>query len=443
MKQQRRKVHFSANPGRVLAFSFFAIILVGTALLTLPVSSRDGTWTSPLTALFTATSATCVTGLATVDTGLWWSGFGQAVILVMIQLGGLGFMTVFCTCAILLRRRLSISRQMVLMGALNVNTADDAVGIAKHAVLLTLAFEGAGAAVLAVRFVPQYGRAKGIWYGVFHAVSAFCNAGFDLVGGMANYVHDPVVNLTLITLIICSGLGFFVWEELLWHRERALSLPSRLVLLTTVALVVSGTVFFLLLEWDGAFHGFSGPEKLLAALFQSVTLRTAGFSTVDQGTLTESSQALSIFYMLIGGGSGSTAGGIKVGTAAVLALALRSGLHGRERVTVRGRTIPHRQVFNAMTLTLLVVMAFFAGAVFLSVREGLPFLAAAFETASAIATVGLSTGITASLSAQSQAVLICLMYLGRVGILSFSFAVLTHRPVEEKISYPYVDMMIG
>lgn len=445
--KQSRPRNYAANPGRVLALSFFIVIVVGTLLLTLPISSTTGRWTHPLTALFTAASATCVTGLAVVETGVWWSGFGQLVILVMIQLGGLGFMTLLYTFALLLKRRLSISRQLVLMGALNVNSTEDALRVAKHALGITFSCEGLGAVLLAFRFIPEYGPGKGLWFSIFHSISAFCNAGFDLVGGMSRYVLDTWVNLVLIALIIASGLGFFVWEELLLRlrRKRPLSLASRLVLQVTAVLVLSGTLFFFLLEHHRpeTMGGMNLFQKWVASLFQSVTLRTAGFSTVDQGALSESSKALSVLYMLVGGNSGSTAGGIKVSTIIVLMLGLRAGLEGRDKVTVHGRTLRSRQVFNAMTLTLLVVLSAFVGAVLVSIREGLPFLDCIYETGSAIATVGLSTGITGGLSPQSQLLIICMMYLGRVGILSFSFAVITHRPETEKINYPYMDMMIG
>lgn len=445
--KEKRKPNHAANPGRVLALSFFIVIMVGAALLTLPISSSSGQWTSPLTALFTAASATCVTGLATVETGLWWSGFGQLVILVMIQLGGLGFMTLLYTFALLLRRRLSLSNKLVLMGALNVSTTEDALHIAKHALAITFTCEGIGAFLLCFRFIPQYHFGKGLWMSIFHSISAFCNAGFDLVGGMSNYALDPWVNLVLIALIIASGLGFFVWEEILLRvrKKRPISLASRMVLGATAVLVISGTLFFFLLE-----HGrpetmgeMNLAQKWMASLFQSVTLRTAGFSTIDQGAMSESSKALSVLYMLVGGNSGSTAGGIKVSTIIVLMLGLRAGLEGRDKVTVHGRTLRPRQVLNAMTLTLLVSMAAFVGAILVSIREGLPFLDCIYETGSAIATVGLSTGITGGLSPQSQLLIICMMYLGRVGILSFSFAVITHRPEIEKINYPYMDMMIG
>lgn len=445
-KKQKAQTH-SANPGRVLALSFLLVILAGALLLMLPISSTAGRWTSPLTAFFTATSATCVTGLATVETGLWWSGFGQLVILVMIQLGGLGFMTLLYTFALLLKQRLSISRQLVLMGALNLNSAEDAFQVAKHALAVTFSCEGIGAVLLAFRFIPEYGPGKGLWFSIFHSISAFCNAGFDLVGGMSRYVLDPLVNLVLIALIIASGLGFFVWEELLLHirEKRSISLASRLVLGMTAFLVLSGTLLFFLLEHHRpeTMADMTLPQKWMASLFQSVTLRTAGFSTVDQGALSESSKALSVLYMLVGGNSGSTAGGIKVSTIIVLLLGLRAGLEGRDKVTVHGRTLRSRQVFNAMTLTLLVSLAAFVGAILVSINEQLPFLDCIYETGSAIATVGLSTGITGGLSPQSQLLIICMMYLGRVGILSFSFAVITHRPVEEKIRYPYMDMMIG
>lgn len=248
--KEKRKPNHAANPGRVLALSFFIVIMVGAALLTLPISSSSGQWTSPLTALFTAASATCVTGLATVETGLWWSGFGQLVILVMIQLGGLGFMTLLYTFALLLRRRLSLSNKLVLMGALNVSTTEDALHIAKHALAITFTCEGIGAFLLCFRFIPQYHFGKGLWMSIFHSISAFCNAGFDLVGGMSNYALDPWVNLVLIALIIASGLGFFVWEEILLRvrKKRPISLASRMVLGATAVLVISGTLFFFLLE---------------------------------------------------------------------------------------------------------------------------------------------------------------------------------------------------
>lgn len=435
----------TVNPARILGMSFSLIILVGTLLLILPISSKSGHSTGALTALFTATSATCVTGLAVVPTGTWWSPFGQLVILVMIQLGGLGLMTAIYTFAVLMHRRLTISDQMVLMNALNLSSMNSLAKVASNSFRITAAFELSGAVLLSARFVPQYGPV-GIWYGIFHSVSAFCNAGFDLLGGMEQFVTDPIVNLILITLVICSGFGFFVWTELLSLRSwKKLSLYSRMVLSATAVLVVSGMVLFLLLEWGNpdTFGPLSPIQKGMAALFQSVTLRTAGFSTVAQSGLTESGKALSVLYMLVGGCSGSTAGGIKVGTICILLLALRASLYGRETVTLGGRAIRSSQVFSALALTLLVAMAAFFGALLVSILEGCPFLSALFETASAIATVGLSADLTPSLSPLSRLIIIILMYLGRVGILSFFLSVLTRKNTSEKIRYPYTDMMVG
>lgn len=435
----------ATNPTRILVLSFLVIILAGTVLLTLPVSSQSGQPTGLLTALFTATSATCVTGLAVVDTGTWWSPFGQAVILLMIQLGGLGLMTTIHTFSTLLHRRLTISDQLVLMNALNLQSMDNLTRVAKKSFQITAAFELSGALLLSARFVPQYGPV-GIWYGIFHAVSAFCNAGFDLLGGMEQFVADPMVSLVLILLVICSGLGFFVWTEIISLRSwKRLSLYSRMVLTATAFLIVSGTVLFLALEWSNpqTFGPLSPVQKGLAALFQSVTLRTAGFSTVAQANLTESSKALSIVYMLIGGCSGSTAGGIKVGTICILFLALRSSLSGSETVTLRGRAIRSTQVFSALSLTLLVAMSAFLSALCISILERCTFLSAFFETASAIATVGLSANLTGSLSPLSRIIVIVLMYLGRVGILSFSLSVMTRQRVKEKLKFPYDDMLIG
>lgn len=435
----------SVNPARILALSFFAIIFVGTLLLTLPFSSQTGQWTDPLTALFTATSATCVTGLAVVDTGSWWSPFGQVVILSMIQLGGLGLMTTLYTFALLLHRRLRISDQLVLMNALNLQSMENLGKVARKSFEITAFFEICGAVLLAFFFVPRYGLV-GIWYGLFHSISAFCNAGFDLVGGMEQFVNEPLLSLTLVVLIICAGLGFFVWDELLTKRNwKRLSPYSRMVLAGTGILVFSGCVLFLLLEWGNpeTFAPLSFPKKVMAALFQSVTLRTAGFATVHQGALTESSQAISVLYMLVGGGSGSTAGGIKVGTVGVLLLALRASLYAREHVTFGGYTIRPSQVFNALSLTLLVALATLTGSIVISVLDNCPFLPALFEGASAIATVGVSTGITGQLSPFSRLILIFMMYLGRVGILSFSLSMLTRPSVYKKIKYPYTNVIIG
>lgn len=445
-KRKRR----ASQATRIIALSFGGIILAGTILLMLPIASADGTCCGLLTALFTATSATCVTGLVLVDTLTSWTAFGQAVILIMIQLGGLGFMTLIFYLGVMVRRRASLSQRLLMMSAFNLNDMGEAAQVVRHALRTTFALEGAGAAVLALCFAPRYGW-QGVWKGIFISVSAFCNAGFDLLGpegagSISSYNGHPIVLLTVMALVICGGLGFFVWDEIRKKRSfKALSLYSKMVIWISGALVVFGAVFFFCTE-------FSNPEtlgpmpvwkKALNALFQSVTLRTAGFAAVDQGGLRDVSAVMSILLMLVGGSSGSTAGGLKTVTIGVLLLSLRSGLRGREEVTLRDRTIPQRKVLAALTLVLVAGTLFLVSSMAIAVVDGAPYLQAAFEAASAIATVGLTAGLTSSLSIFSKLLLIAMMYLGRVGILSFSIAFLLQKGGANKIRYPETDVMIG
>ena len=416
------------NPARIVVVSFGIIILVGTLLLMLPISSRNGMPTDPITCLFTATSASCVTGLVLVDTWAHWTLFGQVVILAMIQLGGLGFMTVITSVSFALRRRIGLSERLIMV-------------------------EGAGAVILTLCFLPEFGLAGGLWRGIFHAVSAFCNAGFDLLGSkgeftsLISYNGNPVVLLTILCLIVIGGLGFFVWEDLIrnWRTPRRLSLYSKLVILMTGALILGGAVFFLGVEWDNpnTLGSMSWWKKILNSLFQSVTLRTAGFDSIGQGGLRDSSLAMSCILMLIGGSSGSTAGGLKTSTVGILLLTMRAGLAGREEVTIRRRTISQRRVMTALTLTLIVVVLFLGIAMTISLTDDIHFLSAAFEAASALATVGVTVGITPTLTPFSHIILIIAMFLGRVGIMSFSVAFLARGRNAAKIRYPVVDIMIG
>ena len=323
--------------------------------------------------------------------------------------------------------------------------------LVRHALMGTVVIEGTGAVLLSGFFVPRYGLLRGIWYGVFHSVSAFCNAGFDLMGpeesgSLSTLSDEPFVLMVHAALIAIGGLGFFVWEDL--HNSRRwkkLSLYSRLVLGTTAVLIVSGWLYFMLAEWNNpqTLGGMSSLDKVFNSLFQSVTLRTAGFASFAQGEMQESSLVMSLLYMLVGGSSGSTAGGIKTVTAVIMAAALWNGLRGRDAVTIRGRTIPQNQVRNAMTLTLTVILILFVSAMAMSFLEEMGFLPLLFEAVSAIGTVGVSTGITSSLSIGSDIILIGLMYMGRVGMLSFSLAFMMGRQRIEKVRYPTCDVMIG
>ncbi len=445
----KRKRHIN-QASRVVALSFAGIILGGTVLLLLPFSSRDGGSCGLMTALFTATSASCVTGLSLVDTMTFWSPFGQAVILAMIQLGGLSFMTMIFLLAFLTHRKLSLNQRLMMTSAYNLEDMTDLTRVMTFGLKLTLSLEGAGAVILSACFIPRYGWA-GIWKGVFTSVSAFCNAGFDLMGpdgagSLSSYAGNPAVLLTVSALVVCGGLGFFVWEEISSKRSyRRLSMYSKMVIWITGLLLVLGMLFFLCAEWNnpGTMGAMPPGERILNSLFQSVTLRTAGFTTISQENLTDVSVLMSILLMLVGGSSGSTAGGIKTVTLGVLILALYSCIRGRNEVTFRGRTIPHRKVLAALTLVLMIGFVFLICSMVIAILGDVPYMNAAYETASAIATVGLSTGITAELSLVPHLILIALMYLGRVGVLSFSLAFLTENDVVNKISYPETNIIIG
>lgn len=440
------------NPTRMIALGFALIILTGACLLHLPISAKSGEWTPWLTCLFTATSATCVTGLAQVDTFLHWTFFGQIVLLVLIQLGGLGFVSLMTLVSLALRRRIGLSQRMVMASAMNLSNTAGVVRVVRRALKGTFLLESVGALLLAVRFIPMFGFWRGLWFGIFHAVSAFCNAGFDLMGeytgpfsSLAGFQNDPLVLGVIMCLIVVGGLGFFVWEDILEHKRwKAFSLYTKLVLAITGGLILAGFGAMLWFEWDNpaTLGAMSTGDKALNALFQSVTLRTAGFATLDQGALTDNASLIGILFMLVGGSSGSTAGGIKTVTAGVLLLALWESLRGREQVVIRERTIPSRRVLDAMTLAMSIMMLLVIGTMGLSLIDQIPFLDGAYEIASALGTVGLSRGVTTVLSPISSINVILCMYLGRIGVLTFSIAFLTRR-LESKLHYPTVDIMIG
>lgn len=450
----RRKSRRPAmHAAMVIALGFLIIILTGAVLLTLPVSARSGEPTDFLDALFTATSATCVTGLVTVGTATHWSGFGQVVILLLIQIGGLGFMSLASIASFLTRRTITLRERMVMSAGLNLTENAGIVRLTRRVLLGTFAFEGAGAVLLATRFIPRVGLWQGIKMGVFHSVSAFCNAGFDLVGtpenpfaSLTGYADDLIVNLTIMALIVIGGLGFFVWGDI-WdkRRFRRLRLHTKLVLVTTTLLLCAGFVLTLLFEWSNpqTLGAMPTQDKLLAAAFQSVTLRTAGFNTIDQAALTGPSQAVACLLMMIGGSPGSTAGGIKTVTAAVLVLSAISALRGRMTVSAFGRTIVSRSIMNAVTMMIVGGTLSLTGACVISYMESAPFGACLFEAVSAFATVGLSMGLTPTLHTLSHLILILLMYLGRVGVLTLGVAVLMRHREPPKMQYPDADVMVG
>ena len=437
---------------RIVAAAFLGIILLGATLLTLPVSSRDGISCGFFSALFTATSATCVTGLVLFDTFTQWSGFGQGVIICLIQIGGLGFMSVATLVIFMMRRKLGLKQRLVMAQALSVNDMGDVVRLQKWVLVGSLTVEALGALILTVHFLPEFGWATALKWAVFHSISAFCNAGFDIFGSLspggslAPFQSDPVVLLTLSALIVTGGLGFLVWQELAQvFRGRKLSVYAKLVLLMTGALLLLGTVGVALAEWDNqaTLGGMSTGDKLLNSLFQSATARTAGFAALDQACLTDTGKAVTMVLMIIGGSSGSTAGGIKTVTMLVLLLFFWSRARGRRNVCVFRRTIPPQQVMDAMTIAGMMVGSAVFGGIFISATSPVGFTDGLFESISALATVGLTAGATTKLSVAAQMLMIVYMYFGRVGILTISLGFLMGDKVQERYEYARTDLLIG
>ena len=437
---------------RLIALVFGLIILVGTLLLMTPAASRGGESCGFTGALFTATSATCVTGLVLFDTWTQFSGVGQAVILCLIQIGGLGFMSAASILVFLMGKKVSMKQRLIMAQAMSVEDMSGVVRLQKLVLVGAFTIEGVGALILTLRFWPEFGFLKALKWGVFHAVSAFCNAGFDIMGsenpGMSliPYNDDPIVCLTLGVLVVLGGLGFFVWEDI-WRNRRfkKLSVYSRLVLVMTGALLLSGTVAVLASEWNNpaTLGPMSVPQKLLNAIFQSITVRTAGFVSIDQGALTDPGKVVSILLMLVGGSSGSTAGGMKTVTLLTVILFIWARARGRETVTVFKRTIPNSQVLDAMTISVILFCLALFGGLFITATSGFSFLDGLYEAASAIATVGLSARGSANLSLLSKYLMIVYMYFGRVGILTISLGFMMGDRAKERFRYAETRLLIG
>ena len=442
----------ATNPTKTIAVTFAAIILLGALLLSLPIASRDGISCGFRPALFTATSATCVTGLVLFDTWTQWSGFGQIVIITLIEVGGLGFMSAASIVVFLLRRKVGLRQRMVMAQALSLTDMEDVVRLQKLVLLGSFSVQGIGALILTLYFLPGYGFETAVKWGIFHAISAFCNAGFDIFGSITpgaslmEFNSDPVVLLTLSTLVVVGGLGFLVWQEVITVRRwKKLSVYTKLVLTMSAALLLLGWLMICLLEWNNpATLGSMNPgEKLLNGLFQSVTLRTAGFVAIDQARLTDAAKAISIVLMLIGGSSGSTAGGVKTVTIVVLVLFLMTRARGKRTVSVFKRTIPESQVLDAMTICSVMVALAVFGAIFISATSPVSFIDAAYETVSALATVGITAGATTALSIPAQYLVILYMYFGRVGVLTISLGFLMGDKAEERFEYARTNLLIG
>lgn len=439
------------EPTQVLVMGFGAVILIGALLLNLPIANVTGRSIGFIDALFTATSAVCVTGLAVVDTGTYWTIFGKTIILILIQVGGLGFMTMATMIALILGKKISLKERLVIQEALNQNTLAGLVRFTRYIVFGTFMIEGIGALFLSFRFIPQLGFLKGVAYSIFHSVSAFCNAGFDIIGNgvsLMPYVTDPIVNFTVMLLIITGGLGFSVIVDMKSRRSfRKLSLHSKVTLLVTGLLIILGFIIFLLLEWGNPNTlgelGFGG--KLLAALFQSITPRTAGFNTLQMSQLTDASKLMTIILMFIGGSPASTAGGIKTVTLGVLILTVISVIRGREDTEAFGKRISRNIVNRSLTIGVVGILFVFGTTMILSVTEPtFSFMDVLFEAASALGTVGLSMGITPHLSIVGKLIIIVTMFFGRVGLLTVAFALARQqRKNKGTVKYPEEKVMVG
>ena len=443
LDKKRNKKSFRVTYIQVIVLIFLLIIAVGTALLMLPFATKGGESTSVTGALFTATSATCVTGLVVYDTYTHWTLFGQIVILLMIQVGGLGFMSVATMFSVILKRKVGLKERELLQEALSTLHIGGIVRLIKFSICGTAVIEGLGAILLSVRFVPRMGVAKGIWNGIFHSVSAFCNAGFDLMGGggkfssLTAYASDIYVNVIIMGLIVIGGIGFLVWEDICRFgiKFRKYKLHSKIVLVTTVALISGGAVAFYLLEGGYSLAGYSAGEKILCSAFQSITFRTAGFATVDLSKMSPAMVILSCFLMLIGGSPGSTAGGVKTTTLAVLMLGAWSVIRQKKSVQVFNRRLEGDLMKKACAIIVVYMTVAISSVVFLSAYEKAALDVAMVEVFSAVGTVGLSMGLTPSLGEPTKLLLSALMFFGRIGGLSMVLA-LTGRASTVSVEVP-------
>ena len=435
---------------KIIAIGFAVMILIGSGLLSLPIASRDG-FAMPFTnALFTSASATCVTGLVVYDTYTQFSLFGQIVILVLIQIGGLGFMTVAIFFSMIVGRKIGLKQRSLLMETVNNFQIGGIIRMIRRVLIGTAIFEGVGAVLLALRFCPVMGIKEGIYSAVFHSISAFCNAGFDLMGRISPYssfVHfqgDVLVNIVLMVLIFVGGIGFVVWNDIADNRLHfsRYKLHTKIVLIVSVVLIVAGTALFYMLEENNTLAGLPMGERILASLFQSTTARTAGFNTLDMNALTSGGSFLMMILMLIGASPGSTGGGIKTTTFVVILLSAISYIRNDDDINIYHRRLGESLIKRAFSTSTIYIILVLAGSFLLITTQSIGMKDAAFETLSAIGTVGLSTGITRELGTFSRLVIVMLMYSGRVGSLTVAMA-MTVRINRTRFKNPEEKITVG
>ena len=428
-----------------IILGFFGMILLGTFLLMLPFSSRAGAVTPFGDALFTATSAVCVTGLVVYDTAAYWSVFGQTVIIILIQIGGMGVITVAASFALISGRRISLMQRSTMQEAISAPKVGGIVRLTSFIIRISLLIELLGAAAMAPVFCRDFGP-KGLWMALFHSISAFCNAGFDLMGtsmpfsSLTGYTADPVINVIVMLLVVIGGIGFLTWDDIRAHKLHVhqYRMQSKVILCTTAILLLFPALYFFFFEFPSLAPG----ERVLASLFQSVTTRTAGFNTADLTALSEPGRYIMIALMLIGGSPGSTAGGMKTTTIAVLFASAISTFFRKEYAHFFDRRIDDSVIKNAATILLMYLSLFFFGGLAISIIEGAPMLDCLFETASAVGTVGLTLGLTSHLGLVSRGILIVLMFFGRVGGLTLIFAALSGT-AKNVSKYPQEKITVG
>ncbi len=436
---------------RLIAMGYISIIIIGTILLMLPISSQSGESAGFVPALFTAVSSSCVTGLVVLDTATSWSFFGQAVIITLIQIGGLGFMTIATMFSLLLKRKMGLREREIMVESINTEHIGGITKLTKKIAIGTAIFEGIGAVLFATRFIPEFGVAKGIWYSVFHSISAFCNAGFDLMGikepysSLVSFSDDAVVILTASMLVITGGIGFLVWDDISKKKLkfRRYQLHTKIVLTVTAILLVVPCILFLIFERNFTNAGLGAGESLLNAVFDSVTARTAGFNSTDTAALAPASKILTVFLMFIGGSPGSTAGGIKTTTLAVIAISTFNGITRRQSKGIFGRRLEKDAIHKASSVVFTnMSLAIFGVIAILAIQPDFNIADVIFECVSAIGTVGMTTGITRDLATASRLIIAFLMFCGRVGSVSFALA-LMEKKAAPPVKNPREKITIG
>lgn len=446
MQYMRKRKHIHISSFQIIVLGFLSLIILGSLLLMLPLATRDGQGASFTDALFTSTSAVCVTGLVINDTATYWSIFGQGVILFMIQVGGMGVVTIAVSIATVSGRKIGLKQRSTLQKSISAPQMGGIVRMTEFIIKTTLIIEAIGAIAMAPVFCRDFGILKGLWYALFHSVSAFCNAGFDLLGASAkfssltSYSTQPIITFSVMALIIIGGIGFLTWEDIKenrWHIKKY-RMQSKVIITVTCWLIVLPALYFFFCEFKDLPFG----NRAMVSLFQAVTPRTAGFNTADLTLLSETGQMLIIILMLIGGSPGSTAGGMKTTTIAVLLSSSLSVFRKNKYTHFYGRRIPEDTVRNAATIMLMYIVLFLSGGMVISHIENISLISALFETASAIGTVGLSLGITSKLGIVSQIILIVLMFLGRVGGLTLIFATLSEMRANGS-KYPQEKITVG